>query len=63
MQQRPFHGQSGSPIFQDIHRDRVIGVVTRNIAFTSGQGDNITSAFYGAIGASLTPIVNWVKSL
>ena len=57
-----FHGQSGSPIFSDLTRNIVIGMVTRWTTFQSEERGDIVSASW-AIGASLIPITDWIDSL
>ena len=60
-----FPGQSGSPIFLDMNRNAVIGVVTCSTAYESREeGDTMPSAFGSwAVGATLTPLAGWVDSI
>ena len=61
-----FYGQSGSPIFLDNltprARDKVVGVVTKSISFRSETQRDVSEASW-AIGASLTPLSDWIEAL
>ena len=61
-----FPGQSGSPVFLDNltprARNKALGVVTKWISFRSEIQGDVSKASW-AIGASLTPLSDWIKAL
>ena len=61
-----FHGQSGSPVFLDNltprAREKAVGVVTKSISFRSETQGNVSEVSW-AIGASLTPLSDWIEAL
>ena len=61
-----FHGQSGSPVILDNlapqARNTAIGVVTRSVSFRSETDGEVVETSW-AIGASFTPLSDWIKAL
>ena len=61
-----FHGQSGSPVFLDNltphARNMAVGVVTRWVSFGSEAAGEVSAVLW-AIGASLTPLADWIRAL
>lgn len=61
-----FHGQSGSPVVLDNFtpdaRNKVIGVVTDYISFTSENKEDLLGASW-SIAASLIPLADWIEKL
>ena len=60
-----FPGQSGSPVFSDWDRNRVMGLVTCSTTYASKDEGDASPSAYGswALGASLTPLAGWIDSI
>lgn len=60
-----FPGQSGSPVFKDSNRQEVVGLVTASTSYFSTKRDSgqLTAAGFWAIGASITPLSEWVRTI
>ena len=60
-----FPGQSGSPVFDDFNRNAVMGLVTAltSYVWTEKGASQPTTAGFWAIGASITPLADWVRSI
>ena len=60
-----FPGQSGSPVFDDFNRNAVMGLVTAltSYVWTEKGASQPTTAGFWAIGPSITPLADWVRSI
>lgn len=58
-----FPGQSGSPVFGDWRRNSVMGIVTQYKSYTLTEkgAPQPSTAGYWAIGASITPLADWIQ--
>ena len=58
-----FPGQSGSPVFLDGLGDSAVAVVTKGIRYGSKVGRDLAAEASWAIGITLEPYVDWIRSL